>query len=277
MSTQENYTESLPSNSKRYSVSRVATIPTDELLFAVEPADFGFTVNDNIEIHFYSKLTTALVFSQRIDLTDDILGIRTIDYVDNKFRNYITFDFNKYIELYPLKISPGDYEIVINIFSDEIGNYNDKKMLINAVSDSRTEVNLRFKDITETNLLELKEFVKPAISKPYLDGILQNVFITAGQQSNQSIGVTIEAILGELSAAGEAQDLTRTEQLGRLGEVQALVANLLETVYKRIQQILVSYPTFRVTEEEAKLIIERVFFEEFNKVRDSLRSDIILT
>jgi hypothetical protein len=277
MATQENYTESLPSNSKRYSVSRVATIPTDELLFAVEPADFGFTVNDNIEIHFYSKLTAGLVFSQRIDLTDDILGIRTIDYVDNKFRNYITFDFNKYIELYPLKISPGDYEIVINIFSDEIGNYNDKKMLINAVSDSRTEVNLRFKDITETNLLELNEFVKPAISKPYLDGILQNIFITAGRQSNQSIGVTIQAILGELSAAGEAQDLTRTEQLGRLGEVQALVANLLETVYKRIQQILVSYPTFRVTEEEAKLIIERVFFEEFNKVRDSLRSDIILT
>lgn len=277
MANQENYTEPLVPDTKRYSVSRVATIPTDELLFAVEPADFGFTTNDNIELHFYSKLTSNLVFSQRIDLVDDILGIRTIDYVDGKFRNYITLDFNKYIELYPLKISPGEYEIVINIFSDEIGSYNNKKMIVNAVSDSRTEVNLRFKDVTETNLLELNEFVNPAISKPYLDGILQNIFIIAGRQSNSDIGVTIDNLLSELAVAGETEDLARTNQIGRLGEVQALVANLLETVYTRIREILVSYPKFRITEAEAKLIIERVFFEEFNKVRDSLRSDIILT
>lgn len=277
MANQENYTESLVPDTKRYSVSRVATIPTDELLFAVEPADFGFTTNDNIELHFYSKLTSNLVFSQRIDLIDDILGIRAIDYIDGKFRNYITLDFNRYIELYPLKISPGEYEIVINIFSDEIGSYNNKKMIVNAVSDSRTEVNLRFKDVTETNLLELNEFVNPAISKPYLDGILQNIFITAGRQSNSDIGVTIDNLLSELAVAGETVDLARTNQIGRLGEVQALVANLLEAVYTRIREILVSYPKFRITEAEAKLIIERVFFEEFNKVRDSLRSDIILT
>jgi len=277
MATQQNYTELLQPNTIRYTVSRVATIPTDELLFAVEPADFGFTNKDNIEIHFYSRLTKDLAFSQRIDLVDDILGIRTIDYIDSKFRNYITFDFNKYIELYPLKISPGEYEIVINIFSDEIGSYSDKKLIINAVSDSRTEVNLRFKEQTETNILELNEFAAPAISKPYLDGILQNIFITAGRQSDSTIGVTIGDILSQLSESGETVDLNRTNQIGKLQSVQALIANLLETVYTRIREILVSYPKFRITEEEAKLIIERVFFEEFNKVRDSLRSDIILT
>lgn len=277
MANQSNYTESAQEGNLRYNLSRVATIPTDEILFSVEPADFGFNVKDNIEIHFYSKLTENLIYSQRISLIDGILGIRTIQYEDSKTRNYITFDFNKYIELYPLKISSGDYEIVLNIFSDEIGSYEDRKLIINAVSDSRTEINLRFNDVTETNLLELNEFVKPAISKPYLDGVIQNIFQNAATTSAETIGLTVSKILSELSESGEQEDLQRVDNIGKIQLLQGIVSNLLDTVYSRIRTELVSYPKYRVSEAEIKIIIERIFMEEFNKIKDTLRSDIILT
>jgi hypothetical protein len=278
MANQENYAEPINVETKRYSLSRVAQIPTDQILFATEPADFGFYENDNIEIHFYSKFTEELIYSRRISLSDGILAIKTIKYVDGKYRNYVTFDFNRFIELYPSYIGPGEYQIVLNIFSDEIGSYENRNLIVDAISDSRTELNLRFKNTpTEKDLADLNYFISPAISKPYVDGILQNIFLTGAATSDETIGITIDRVVRELNQIGEQLDLTRTDNIGKLQDIKVFINNLMESVQKRIKIELISYPRYRVSEQEIKLIIERIFYEEFNKIKDMFRADIILT
>lgn len=278
MANQENYAEPINVETKRYSLSRLAQIPADQILFAVEPADFGFYENDNIEIHFYSKFTEELIYSRRISLSDGILAIKTIKYVDGKYRNYVTFDFNRFIQLYPSYIGPGEYQIVLNIFSDEIGSYENRNLIVDAISDSRTEVNLRFKNTpTEKDLADLNYFISPAISKPYVDGILQNIFLTAADNSDETIGITVDRVIRELNQIGETFDLTRTDNLGKIEDIKIFINNLMESVYKRMKTELISYPRYRIAEQDVKLIIERIFYEEFNKVKDSFRADIILT
>jgi hypothetical protein len=278
MPNELNFEQPVDVNNKRYTISRIAQIPDDNLLFSVEPADFGFYTNDNIEIHFYSKFTEELIYSQRVSITDDILAIKTIQYEDGKYRNYITFDFNKFIELYPLSIGPGEYNIVLNIFSDEIGSYENRKMTIDAISNSRTEVNLRFKGTpTERDIEELNYFISPSIGKPFVDGILQNILLNASQTGNETTGVTIDRVVRELNVIGEAFDLSRTDNVGRLNDIKLFIDQLMVSVYERLQTELVSYPRYRIAESEIKLIIERIFYEEFNKVKDAFRADIILT
>lgn len=278
MPNELNFEQPVDANNRRYTISRVAQIPEDNLLFSVEPADFGFYSNDNIEIHFYSKFTEELIYSQRVAITDNVLAIKTIQYEDGKYRNYITFDFNRFIELYPLSIGPGEYTIVLNIFSDEIGSYEDRKMTIDAISNSRTEVNLRFKGTpTERDIEELNYFISPSIGKPFVDGILQNILLNASQTSDETTGITIDRVVRELNVIGEAFDLTRTENVGRLNDVKVFIDQLMVSVYERLQTELVSFSRYRIAESEIKLIIERIFYEEFNKVKDAFRADIILT
>jgi hypothetical protein len=278
MPNQLNFEQEINLNNIRFTVSRVAQIPEDNLLFSVEPADFGFYTNDNVEIHFYSKFTDELIYSQRVAITDNILAIKTIEYTDEKYRNYITFDFNKFIELYPLAIGPGEYKIVLNIFSDEIGGYENRKMTIDAISDSRTEVNLRFTDApTEKDIEELNYFISPSIGKPFVDGVLQNILIKAAQNSDETIGVTIDRVIRELTVIGEEFDLNRTDNLGRLTDVKIFIDQLMVAVYERLRTELISFPQYRIAESEIRLIIERIFYEEFNKIKDTFRADIILT
>jgi hypothetical protein len=278
MPNELNFEQPINEGGRRYTLSRVAQIPEDNLLFSVEPADFGFYTNDNIEIYFYSKFTDELIYSQRVSITDDILAIKTIQYEDGKYRNYITFNFNKFIELYPLSIGPGEYNIVLNIFSDEIGSYENRKMTIDAISNSRTEVNLRFKGTpTERDIEELNYFISPSIGKPFVDGILQNILLNASQTSNENTGVTIDRVVRELNVIGEAFDLSRTDNTGRLNDIKVFIDQLMVSVYKRLQTELVSFPRYRIAESEIKLIIERSFYEEFNKIKELFRADIILT
>jgi hypothetical protein len=278
MANQENFIEQINTETKRFSISRVAEIPQDQILFAVQPADFGFYENDNIEIHFYSKFTEELVYSRRVSISDGILAIKTILYLDEKYRNYITFDFNKFIELYPSSIGPGEYRIVLNVFSDEIGSYENRNLIVDAISDSRTEVNLRFKNPpTEKDIENLNYFISPAISKPYVDGILQNIFLTGAETSDETVGLTIDRIIRELNQIGETLDLARTDNIGKIEDIKVFVNNLMETVYNKMVIELISYPRYRISEQDVKLIIERIFYEEFNKVKDSFRADIILT
>lgn len=278
MANQENFTEQINTINKRFSISRIAQIPNDNILFAVEPADFGFYENDNIELHFYSTFTEELVYSRRISLSDGILSIKTIQYIDQKHRNYVTFDFNRFIELYPSSVGPGEYRIVLNVFSDEIGGYENRKLTIDAISDSRTEVNIRFKGTpSEKDIEELNYFIRPAIGKPYVDGILQNILFNASQTSDETTGITIDRVIRELNLIGEEFDLSRTDNLGRLTDIKIFIDQLMVSVYKRLKTELISFPRYRVAEQDIKIIIERIFYEEFNKVKDSFRSDIILT
>jgi len=278
MANQENFTEQINPNDKRFSVSRLANIPSDTILFAIQPADFGFYENDNVEIHFYSKLTDLLVYSSRISLNDDVLSIKTTQYIDGKFRNYINFDFNKFIELYPLSIGPGEYRVVLNIFSDELGGYEDKKLVVDVISDTRTEVNLRFKeDPDDKDLEELNYFMVPSIGKAFVDGILQNILLKGNEALDETIGITVDRVVRELNALGQSFELIRTSNIGKLTNLKEVVLIILIAVYERIQIELVSFPRNRASEDEVKLIIERIFYEEFDKVKDLLRSDIVLT
>jgi hypothetical protein len=236
MPNQSNFEQELNLNETRYTTSRIAQIPEDNILFSVEPADFGFYANDNVEIHFYSTFTEELIYSQRVGIVDGILAIKTIQYEDGKYRNYITFDFNKFIELYPSDIGPGEYKVVLNIFSDEIGGYDNRKMIIDAISDSRTEVNLRFKEAaTERDIEELNYFISPSIGKPFVDGILQNILLNASQNSDETTGVTIDRVVRELKVIGEEFDLNRTENLGKLNDIKLFIDQLMVSVYDQLQ------------------------------------------
>jgi len=72
-----------------------------------------------------------------------------------------------------LLIPPGTYNVILNLFSDEIGTYTNPKMIVEEVSPSRTELRLGFNTtFTNTEQQELFEFVQPSVPRVLAAGLV---------------------------------------------------------------------------------------------------------
>ena len=200
--------------------SRVVKFPEEGVLLEEIPASFGFSPENNIELHFYTIPNNVLLLSTVISLSDNLAlengetsrmginiagqdglnnGIYPIDeplvanYIVNDnsddvmgYRNFIRINYTKLFEEKQITILPGDYKVTLNFFENEIGNYYDRKMYISKISPSRSEVELAFVDNTNTNLENnnetLREFILPSLPKPFAIGASELIY-TSGMAS----------------------------------------------------------------------------------------------
>jgi len=188
MSNQENYVQIIPNNPQVFSVSRIAESENDQdIIVGRLPGEFGFTSDDNIEMHFYDS-TNRLVGSVVIPVSTGIISARTILLPNQEKEEKVIVDMTRVQKELGLLVPPGTYTVTLNFFANEIGSYTDRKMVIEEVSPSRTELRLGFnKVVTEVEQSELFEFVQPSVPRVIAAGFLgDTVGISLGGQSVQT-------------------------------------------------------------------------------------------
>lgn len=197
MSNQSNYVQQIPSNPTAFSVSRIAESENDtDVILGRQPAEFGFNSEDNVEMHFYDT-SNRLVGSVVVPISTGIISFRTLLLPDGTKENKVIIEMSRVQKELGLLIAPGTYNVTLNFFSNEIGSFTDRKLIIEEVSPSRTELRLGFNTtITETELSELYEFVEPSVPRQIAAGIVGEVIGTTTPEgvSPETVQTADEAI-----------------------------------------------------------------------------------
>lgn len=207
MPKQPNYVQLVPIKPQSFPISRIAESENDvEILEGRLPAEFGFDIDDNLELHFYDN-TNTLINTTVVALNTGIISIRSVLLPDGTREEKLVLDMTRIQTELGLFLTPGTYTLVINLFSDEIGSYGNKKLNIEEISDSRTEVKLGFNVLfTEVEQQELYEFIEPALPRILAGGALNAIMGvgTGDVISNQQFEITqIDEFVEEINTGLE--------------------------------------------------------------------------
>jgi hypothetical protein len=293
MPNQDNFKSNVVTDIEpRTLASRIISDETEDILFEYIPASFGYDAFDNIELHFYSFPANNLYLSTTIDAKDaDVLKSHIVSFADDTFKNYIRIDFTKLFEKKNISLIPGDYKVTMNFFSDEIGSYDDKKLYVDVISDSRTEVQLAYfstrdPELRLENINELREFVLPSFSRPTAIGVAEKIFragVRTTDISRDEVGLTYNNILQNIEVAEISQ--TETDTLGRVRRLgntteETLaqdIENILPVIYEKIREEIVIRGDRRIQEDEFKEFIEEAVNEEVKKLQATVDRRILIT
>jgi hypothetical protein len=272
--------------------SRIISDETEDILFEYIPASFGYDALDNIELHFYSFPANNLYLSTTIDAKDsDVLKSHIVSFADDTFKNYIRIDFTKLFEKKNISLIPGDYRVTMNFFSDEIGSYDDRKLYIDRISDSRTEVqlayfNTRDPELRLENINELREFVLPSFSRPTAIGVAEKIFragVRTTDVSRDEVGLTYNNILQNIEVAeiGQTENdaLIKIRRLGNTVEdtLAQDIENFLPIIYEKIREEIVIRGDRRIQEDEFKEFIEEAVTDQIKKLQSAVDRRISIT
>jgi hypothetical protein len=214
------------------------------------PGSFGYDLEDNIEMHFYSAIGNQLILSTTIKLTDEILKIHTVKYNEANdtfaYKNYIRIDFTKLFVDKNLILPPSDYRMVLNFFSDEIGSYTDRKLSVDEISATRTEVQLYFNDAYDEVLKAendqlLKELIEKSFNKVDAIGIAQKIFLSGVELNDSTEGVTADTIIANIPFTDQTYENTiaRIDSFGLLPEFKNNLNNFTKNLYDFIREEIV--------------------------------------
>lgn len=292
MPNQNNFRSDVTTNNQpRYTASRIVNIPEEDILLEEIPGSFGYDPEDNIEMHFYSAIGNQLILSTTIKLTDEILKIHTVKYdePDDTFayKNYIRIDFTKLFVDKNLILPPSDYRMVLNFFSDEIGSYTDRKLSVDEVSATRTEVQLYFNDayddvIKAENDRLLKELIEKSFNKVDAIGISQKIFVSGVELNDSTEGVTADTIIANIPLTGQtyASTIARIDSLGLLPEFKNNLNDFTKNLYDFIiEEIVIRMENGdeRLQESEFTEIITNVVHSKIALLQSIMPSEITVS
>lgn len=266
----------------RYQASRIVRFPNEGVLLEQVPASFGFETYDNIEIHFYTIPSNTLILSSVINSEnyEDILKSHVVSYDDGTFKNYIRIDFTKLFEINNLILIPGDYRVVMNFFSDEIGSYDDRKMYIEQIAANRTEVQLAFfppsDDVQQrNNQNELEEFVEPSFDRPTAVGVDEKIFASGVRLDDPTEGLTYENITDNIETPTanqtRANTLDRIQRLGIIDQFEIDVEEFMSVLYEYIKNEIIINGDRRIQEDEFQRFIEKAISTQISKLQTDNR------
>jgi hypothetical protein len=196
MPNQTNFVQLVPSSPKAFPISRIANSEGDtDILEGRLPGQFGFSLDDNIEMHFYDAANN-LVGSVLVPVDTGIITGKTIILPDGTVDEKILIDMTRVQQELGLLVPPGNYTVSMNFFSNEIGNYVNPKMTIEEVSPSRTELRLGFVNaVTQTEQTELYEFTQPSVPRVIATGLVADTLGVNQQGTGIEIDEELEALV----------------------------------------------------------------------------------
>lgn len=266
-----------------YLASRIVRVPSEAIFLEEVPGSFAYDNEDNIEIHFYSIPNNVLVLSTTTNLSDEILKSHIVSYSDGTYKNYIRIDFTKLFEKNSLLLIPGDYRMVVNFFSDEIGSYTNRKLSITNISETRTEVELAFNDSTDDvtqvqNQKLLYEFVEPSFTKPDAVGVAQKIFESGVELQNPAEGITATNIIENIAIPPEEQTfentIARIERINGRSIFEEQLNDFVVTLFNDIREQIVVKGDDRIQEPEFQAFIEQVVNTKITNLRQTVDSRI---
>jgi len=268
MPNQSNFRSDITTNTDpRFLASRVVSYPEEGILLEQVPASFGFSAYDNIEVHFYSVPDNALVLSTVMDANDaDILKSHVVSYADGTLKNYIRIDFTALFQKKQLLLIPGDYRLVLNYFTEEIGDYNDRQLQLQIISPSRTEVQLAFNNnvdevAIQQNMTSSREFVLTSLEQPFAVGAAEKIFVSGVKTEDPTEGLIYENIVANIEIPTieqtYASTIGRVKNLGQAAEpsFQTAINEFLPKLYDVIREEIVSLGDARIQEDEFRAFI----------------------
>jgi hypothetical protein len=260
----------------RFTASRIVSNPSELILFEEVPASFAFDLQDTVEVHFYTVLGNQLLLSTTITVNDNIVKSHIVAYDDGSYKNYIRIDFTKLFIDKNLVLVPGDYRMVLNFFSDEIGSYTDRRLTIDTISPSRTEVQLTFNNVIDNvtrseNQSLLKEFIEPAFNKMDAVGVAQKIFKSGVELDDSTEGVTADTVVEniEIPEIGQTYDNTmaRIDKLNLRESFDIQVNDFILQLYTFIQEEIVINGDDRIQQDEYEQIIRSVVTDKISNLR----------
>ena len=273
MPNQANFRSDITTQTEpRFAASRIVSNPNELILFEEVPASFAFDAQDTVEVHFYTIPGNQLLLSTTITLSDQIIKSHIVSYSDNSYKNYIRIDFTKLFIDKNLILVPGDYKLVLNFFSDEIGSYTDRRLTIDTISPSRTEVQLTFNNIIDAvtrndDTYLLREFVEPSFNKSDAVGVAQKIFTSGINLNDPAEGVTAKTVVDNIEILEINQTYANT-----IARIDAL--NLRESFDAQINDFLLQLYTF-ISEEIVINGDDRIQQDEYEQIIRSVVADKI--
>jgi hypothetical protein len=273
----------------RFSTSRIVRSTDEGILLEQLPSSFGYETYDVIELHFYSIPDNILILSTIIDVenAEDILKSHIVSYNDGTFKNYIRIDFTKLFEENNLILVPGDYRMVLNFFSDEIGDYDSRKMYLQQISESGTEVQLAFYPPVDeveqrSNEDELREFVEPSFDRPTAVGVTEKIFAAGVRLDDPSEGLTYQNITDNIETPTANQTVESTlDRIARLGEpvvneFEKDIEDFLLLLYEYIKNEIIIKSDRRIQENEFQEFIEQAINSKLPDLQKLVENRIIV-
>ncbi len=290
MPNQTNFRSDITNNTNpRFLASRIVRFPEEGILLEQVPASFGFDTFDFIEVHFYTKQGNNLLLTTTIDVEDaDILKSHVVSYADGSLKNYIRIDFTQLFEKKQLILIPGDYKLVLNFFSDEIGSYYDRKLYLDIISPSRTEVQVAFADnvnpvkIQENNTLAY-EFVEKSFDKPNAVGAAEKIFKSGVELEDPTEGLLYQNVVANIAVPSINQTFSNTiARVSNLGEIpstqfESALNEFFLKLFETIREEIVINGDRRIQEEQFKQIISSAVDTKLNELQSSVDHRIILS
>lgn len=283
MPNQNNFRSDVTNNPDvRFLASRIIRVPEETIFFEEVAASFAFDMDDNIELHFYTMPSNQLILSTVTSVSDQVLKSHIVSYEDGTYKNYLKIDFTKLFVDKNLILVPGDYRMVLNLFSDEIGTYYDRKLAIDAISPSRTEVQLSFNDTTDAvtkqeNLRLLREFVEKSFNKADAVGVVDKVFKSGVELDDATEGLLAASILQRLEiVTGQtfANTTDRMEVLQVTEIFQNQLNQFLVDLYSFIREEIVINSDDRVQLDQFKQLVRSVVEAKIHLLQQTVDSRI---
>lgn len=273
----------------RFLASRIVKFPQEGILLDTIPASFAYDSYDNIEIHFYTMPSNTLMLSMVIPISEtEILKTHIVSYADGSVKNYIRVDFTKLFEKQSITVIPGEYRVVLNFFSDEIGSYYDRNLYIQVISDSRTEIQLGFSDnVDEVSIAQnkdaLHEFVTKSFDKPNAVGAGYKIFASGVELNDSSEGVTYDNIVENIAIPDINQTFNNTiARVRRLttdseDNFQSQVNDFLLKLYETLRETIIIEGDRRIQEDEFQEFIKKSVELKIQELQATVDRRIILT
>ena len=284
MPNQANFRSNITTQTEpRFTASRIVSNPSELILFEEVPASFAFDAQDNVEVHFYTIPGNQLLLSATVTLNDAVVKSHIVAYNDNSYKNYIRIDFTKLFVDKNLILVPGDYRLVLNFFSDEIGSYTDRRLTIDTISPTRTEVQLTFNNIVDEvtrreDAYLLREFIEPSFTKADAVGVAEKIFKSGVELKDSTEGVTANTIVEniEISEINQtyANTIARIDRLNLRESFDAQVNNFLVELYSFIREEIVINGDDRIQQDEYQQIIRSVVENKIRFLQQTVDSRI---
>lgn len=266
-----------------YLASRIVRVPTDEILLEQVAGSFGFDNQDNVELHFYTIPDNQLELSTIVTLNDNILKFHVVSYQDGTNKTYLRIDLTKLFLDKNLILIPGDYRMVMNLFSDEVGSYTNRKLSVTGINDDRTEVLLQMTpaidNATQTeNQIELREFVEKSFIQADAVGVAEKIFKSGVQLNDPTEGVTSVNIIQNINVPLEEQTfdntIARVERLGLRSIFEQQLNDFVESLYTKLREKIVVDGDERVQEAEFQNFIQLMVAEQIGNLRQTVDARI---
>jgi len=286
MPNQSNFRSDITSNrTVRQLASRIVQIPTETVLLEEIPASFGYDGEDNIEFHFYTVPGNLRLASTIVRLSDNIVKSHIVSYGDGTFKSYLQIDLTALFVLRELVLIPGEYKVVLNFFSDEIGDYEDRRLTLATISPSRTEVELQFNnEVTPENLVEndrlYTEFIKPSFNRSDAVGIVQKIFQAGVASGDNTEGILASNLFNNITIPDvnliqrPEDTLDRVSRINQFDNLTTAVNDFLPTLVASIQEQIALYGDDRIQVDELMPLIEDAVLRQLGQLQTAVDARI---